>query len=289
MSRARTQEFLNSLVPWPAETLGIDYVTKDDVVDKIGAGERRLVAIYGGDRPQGGSKNYDIVTGTGTRLEVKEPDSNLQIVTAASGTDSFVPYKVEIEKVLFLFEEVAREPLLHTALQQLFSREFIAFFDGFCTDDIPNIKRGEISKGRFERLTTLIYTINRSLFAPERTTKVCQINMKNAGINIERSVDTLAFSRVGTMLGLTQAELDINPQDALEAALNAPAFRDPEPWLRSVWSLRASRAFEHVDGIVLVHPYGYRFMLINEVDQVLALTRVSRGRPHFIVTPQQKG
>lgn len=289
------------VVAWPAEVKRVPY----EKGEGVGPGERRLAKLLGGEI-QGGSATFDLATPEGN-FEVKEPtggwhgDIRVESEGIAALEANLTKIKNVAKKIDAIFGSNAH-PELVAAAKEMYPADVYQKIVDFATRPetkgqtaVQWILRGEIGAKRLQSLADTLLLINSGLLNEDALRlaqrlqrlmmeeKYVELGDTEADVTVKKPVDTSTYVKVGKALDLTPEEMKVSPADMLRAALNHPAFTNPDEFINNVINspVKASQVFGHVDGLILVQPTGYMAIPKSELDRKMIFSRISKGKPYF--------
>lgn len=246
----------------------------------VGPGEEKLAAELGG-KIIGGSVSYDIVLPSGKKLEVKVLGKDGSI---RPGTEGIAAAAKSTSQILKICEELASIDTV--VLKSVAKDSYPAQLDSFIDEDIPLIKKGEMtmprmigSEKKFGLLQAIrfIHALLKTLSDDDEHT----VSLDDKDVN----VDDVQFARVADVIGIEDVDLNVSALSRELAKAKSKAFSNPEWYVDSVWARAAipSEAFPDADALAIVSPDGYRLIPKSKFDSALEFTRISQGRARFKV------
>lgn len=264
--------------PWPEDSLSIPYSGRVGV----GPGEDRLAHVLDGE-VQGGSVSYDIVDGEGKKWEVKEPTPDGGIRPGTEGKAAIADARQQLERASRKLIQGLGTVSAEIDIGSMLSRESQELIRNFIANDIPMIKKGEISKGRMERFYNILKVINHIIVDEQDEINQKQVELGDEDHSVKRDVDLRTYVRLGQFLNLSKDDLRVEDAEVFAAAFNYDAFLDPDDFIRRVWreAAKASDVFGHTDGVILVHPDGFRVIPKEDLDAALQFYNITQGTSKF--------
>lgn len=262
--------------PWTAASKKFAYLpTKAGV----GPGEEKLAAELGG-KIMGGSVSYDIVLSNGKKLEVKELDKDGSLRTGTEGINAIAPAMSTIYKIC---DELTDLDLV--VLRSAAGSEYPEALDAFITDEIPLIKKGEMTSargiggnGKFGLLQAIEF-VNMLLRSNADEDHTVSLDDKDI------DVDGVQFAKVADVVGLDDDMINVSTLTKELAKAKSKAFKDPDWFVDAVWARAAipSASFPDADILAIVSDSGFKLIPKSKLDSALTFTRVSQCRPRFRV------
>lgn len=246
----------------------------------VGPGEEKLAAELGG-KIMGGSVSYDIQLPDGKKLEVKELDDGGALRTGTEGAAAAAKSIGIINKIC---DELASMDL--GILREYAGDAYPEELDGFVANDVPLIKKGEMTSTRalgsddkFGLLQALQF-VHELMNAAGGEDHVIALDDKKV------PVDDVKFAKVVDVVEPGDHEFNVDPISREIAKAKSRAFDNPEWFIDDVWAHAAvpSEVFPAADALAIVTPDGYRLIPKSRLDDVLVFTRISQGKPRFKVT-----
>lgn len=261
--------------PWTAASKKFRYLPSRP---GVGPGEEKLAAELGG-KIMGGSVSYDISLPGNKKLEVKELDQSGQLRT---GTEGVAAASQAMGVIFKICDELA--DLNVATLKKHAKSAYPAELDAFISEDVPLIKKGEMTTPRmlgsdkkFGLLDALKFT--SALMRSEHDADQHVVSLDDRDV----PVDDVKFAQAADVVGLDDEELSVPEITREISKLRSKAFRDPSWYVDKVWATVAipSESFPDADALAIVTPDGYRLIAKSEMDKQLVFARISQGRPRF--------
>ncbi|MHA2021275.1 MAG: hypothetical protein ACW96N_06140 [Candidatus Thorarchaeota archaeon] len=232
---------------------------------------------------QGGSVSYDIVDGDGKRWEVKEPGADGSIRPGNEGRAAIADAKQQLERASRKLVQGLSIVSSEIDINAMLSQESQDLIRNFIASDISMIKKGEISKGRIERMYNILKVINNIIVDEQDEINQKKVELGDEDHSVKRDVDLRTYVRLGQFLKLSKDDLRVEDAEVFAAAFNYDAFLDPDDFIRRVWreAAKASDVFGHTAGVILVHPDGFRIVAKEDLDTVFQFNNISQGTSKF--------
>lgn len=232
-------------ISWPAPVENVPY--DGDALSGLGPGENRIALIIGG-AVQGNSTSFDVVTADGKKWEVKGVSSPGEDVrTGAKGIIAFHNARLTLID-LFAKIKILCDFYSIDAFADMIDSEILNDVRQFYNNENINFTvKCDLSQDRLLRLRTCLFAIG-SL----------------------RPTDG-DFSKLDYRL--------------INSMTDYPAFVDPDAYLNQIGlSLRASRAFEGVDGLFITNKkLGFIYIPHEDYDACLIFARTFLGKPCYVL------
>lgn len=234
----------------------------------IGNGEEALLEMVGG-QIMGYSASWDITDANGFKWEVKEPSSGM-IRLCTSG-------RIPAGRVISVVESAVSQLLsahltygidMSILLLPSVTFDFVEFID----QDVPLLLRGEITRGRFQRLFDIISALEMHRRGIKRFHRISLDST-------DFKVDSITYAKIAELIGTD--EIFVDAKSGVLSKLTNPVFADPLI-LKQAWaSVTPECVFPDVDGVVLVNEFGFRAVFRDQLSERFEFTNVSQGVPKF--------
>ena len=270
----REAEETTSWLPWSDEARKVPK-RFDSSKPGVGPYEERLAVQLGGT-PQGQKTSYDLVDSQGMKWEVKEPGSKMDIRIPRGGKKAVAMLQRNFVEVAWTFIDLFAEDEAtpahmkmgsKKAIEHLFSHTELARLKKFAEAESYMIIEGEISRKRVAEMQSCLEIISKTVGQKISTSddvvrRVC---------DLLRIDPELVYNEIGKKFPGTGAMY-----------FSGRAFRDPKGFVEDNWnSVKPSKMFGEVDGVVLVSEEGYRIIDRSRMDEELFFKGISQNMPHL--------
>jgi hypothetical protein len=256
----------------PFERSELDYKIK------AGPGERLLAAELGANGPMGSGVSYDIEW-NGFKYEVKAiSEGNYTIRAASEGIKLFSKISKIINDI-FIQIKIFTEKYKQFFGNDAFTRQVNTFF----AEEEEKFESGGVSEERIRKLSAVIQSVSRRIKSlggvpGSPAKKKISVNDK------DYEVSGRTYQTILDLLGVKAENLDNDQKvEFLSSILKSDAFVDVDKFIQDLnYDLRPSQMFSGiVDGLFIVHPKGYYYVDISDIDNKFKFVSISQGRPEY--------
>jgi hypothetical protein len=268
--------------PWSPESQQVQY---KPMGPGIGPGEDRLAVQLDG-KVQGGNVTYDIVDAEGRKWEVKEPGKAWMIRVMSEGRVAIADTRAAIDEAnRNIVQGFSKLTAAGLDVESMFTEDAMQLIAKYITNDVPMMTKGEIPKGRANRLHAILTIIHEITKGEEGESLSKTVEMGDEEHTVKATVDLKTYIRLGNILQMDRSELRVEDDQILAAAFNEDPFKDPDRFMDTYWTkaATASEVFGHTSGLILVHPEGFRVIPLAGVDKEVTFSHISQGVPFFKV------
>jgi hypothetical protein len=277
-------------VSWPPASKRISY---QPTIKGVGPGEERLAKMMNG-QVMGGGVSHDIEGPDGSSWEVKEPVGG-KIRAGIEGTTASIKMRTEIDNVVNIIVNAYSGSRTKQGFKSLFRKQQLDLIRHFIVNEVPMIRKAEISGGRMMLMLDVLNLINQAIYgnnALDSTENSIEndeqkfVELGDEKKTVKKDIDTATFVKIGQELGLPNEELNITEKDIFKSIFSNMAFTDPDKWFKMYWTKGASASdvFGHCTGVILVSEDGYKVVNHNRLNREIVFFSISQSRTQFKVS-----
>ena len=278
-------------VAWPAASKRVSY---QPTIKGTGPGEERLAKMMGG-QVMGGGVSHDIEGPDGSSWEVKEPVGG-KIRAGIEGTTASIKMRTEIDSVVNTIVNCYSGSRTKSGFKELFRKQQLDSIRQFVVNEVPMIRKAEISGGRMLIMLDVLKLINQAVHginnvpatenSPESGNEQKFVELGDEKKTVKKDIDTATFVKIGQQLGLPNEELNITEKDIFKSIFSSMAFTDPDKWFKMYWTKGASASdvFGHCTGVILVSEDGYKVVNHSRLNREIIFFSISQSRTQFKVS-----
>lgn len=281
---------------WSHEALKVPFDGSKGKGEGVGRGEERL-AIQLGGQVMGGGVSFDVVDSENRKWEVKEPESKsgggrVRIEQEGIRVTAPVLRKLAsiLTKIIRFFDKKTLKKV--PGISEVFSTEDVQSVYLFLEQHADGIFRGEIGLSRIKAYHEMLSMIADRLAKAPQNSSAHQLVHSKSGTSLEVDDPTMVqvaiqvAKKLNMPLDKMLSSVGITPVSFTRAQLSGEAFSNPGAFMESTWgSIKSSKMFGDVDGVVLVMDSGYRVIPREELDTALAFHSITKGKPKLVIRP----
>jgi len=251
----------------------------------VGPGEDRIAFVLGGE-VQGGNVSYDILDPEGQKWEIKEPSPDGTIRPGTEGKAAISKTRNDLEDAVRKLRKGLNIVQRSADVTAILSKENIEMIRDFLIKDEPMIKKGEVSKGRIERLRNILNLIKKLIDENTLSDDQKKVEMGDEDHTVSQEIGVKTYIKLGHELNLSKKDLKVDDKEIFASVFNHEPFNNPDDFIDEVWknAAKASDVFGHTAGVILVHPDGFRIIKNQDLDKNLLFSIITQGTAKFKVT-----
>jgi hypothetical protein len=226
--------------------------------------------------------------------EVKEPVGG-KIRAGIEGTTASIKMRTEIDNVVNIIVNAYSGSRTKQGFKSLFRKQQLDLIRHFIVNEVPMIRKAEISGGRMMLMLDVLNLINQAIYgnnALDSTENSIEndeqkfVELGDEKKTVKKDIDTATFVKIGQELGLPNEELNITEKDIFKSIFSNMAFTDPDKWFKMYWTKGASASdvFGHCTGVILVSEDGYKVVNHNRLNREIVFFSISQSRTQFKVS-----
>lgn len=264
--------------PWPDTILQIPWRTAGgDGQDLNNPGEDRVAALVGGER-QGSASTFDVLGPDNKKWEVKYP-VGAKIRTGVEGTSASSKFRSQVKSVSQSLAELNESEFVQEADAELAKNlnEFVSADQ----NGLKSILKDEISLRAFDRVMDILKRLSVLERKQGEATVEISTNEKSA-VGIVSRQDAL---RIAKLAGLKPDEIGVSSLEGALSVIDVSVLSDPEKWKQDIVdSVKASKVFAEMTGVVLVSQGGYVVVGQDQLDSAFTFNGITQARIKYNVS-----